>query len=192
MARDYQARKYIAEMAAQYSDQNLTDVLIKAFDIICSHKESSGCMSTSAALHVVLHSLGYEPKFCYGLCVSPAGNEFYHAWLELDNKVLDLAIYGNSHFSTLWLDEELGPVVFEEYQNTPIRYYNHRFDEDWDNCMIASAVKMGTIAAYISRAPFAPHPTGNAMWMLIFDILNETFTSDRYEALQSHVSCEKL
>ena len=190
MARDYQVRKYIADNAAKYDDSRLTKVLVKAFDLICSNEEPNGCMSSSVALHVILRSLGYEPKLCYGLCVTPLGNEIYHAWLELNGEALDIAIYGNSHFSPFWNDAQLLPVVFENYNNTAIRYRDHVFDEDWKNCMISQAVNMGSIANYIAKAPHAQHPSGNGIWKLIFSILDETYTRSKQESLQCFVSKE--
>ena len=152
MARDYKARKYITEQAAQCGDERISNALIRAFDMMYSNQDHNGCFSTSVALHVIHRSFGYDPKLCYGLCVSPSGKGMYHAWLELDGKVLDLAIYGNSHFSPYWIDEPLGPVVFEDYNDTMMHYGNHEFDEDWNGSMISKAVEMGSIAKYITNA----------------------------------------
>ena len=152
----------------------------------------NGCFSTSVALHVILRSFGYDPKLCYGLCVSPSGKGMYHAWLELDGKVLDLAIYGNSHFSPYWIDEPLGPVVFEDYSDTMMHYGNHEFDEDWNGSMISKAVEMGSIAKYITNAPHVNHPSGNGIWKMIFTILDETYTEDRQIDLQQFVSNDPI
>lgn len=192
MARDYNARKHISTQLEIYNDQRLTEVLMRAFDNICESKEPDGCFSTSAALHVVLRSLGYDPKICYGLCVTPAGHEIYHAWIELDKKVIDLAIYGNSHFSPYWFEGPIGPVVFDEYENTAVKYGDHIFDEDWDECMIAQAVKLGSVANYIANAPHVRHPSGNGMWRLIFAILDESYSPEHRSYLQQFVSEEAL
>ena len=190
MARDYQARKYIADRSAEYNDSRLTAALVKAFDIIYNNQEPDGCMSNSVALHIILRSFGYDPKLCYGLCITPAGNEMYHAWLELDGKVLDLAIYGNSHFSRFWHEDPVGPVVFEKYTDTAVKYGDHIFDDDWDECMISKIVGMGSVSGYVSRAPHVNHPSGNGMWKVIFSILDETYTDARRQELERFVSKE--
>jgi hypothetical protein len=95
MIKDYVARKYIVERASEYGDAKLTCVLVKIFDMICDNQEDDGCLSDSVALLVVIRSLGYDVKLCYGLCTSPGGLDFYHAWLEMDGRILDMAIYGN-------------------------------------------------------------------------------------------------
>ena len=192
MARDYKARKYITEQAAQCGDERISNALIRTFDMMYSNQDHNGCFSTSVALHVILRSFGYDPKLCYGLCVSPSGKGMYHAWLELDGKVLDLAIYGNSHFSPYWIDEPLGPVVFEDYNDTMMHYGNHEFDEDWNGSMISKAVEMGSIAKYITNAPPVNHPSGNGIWKMIFTILDETYTEDRQIDLQQFVSNDPI
>ena len=192
MARDYKARKYITEQAAQCGDERISNALIRAFDMMYSNQDHNGCFSTSVALHVIRRSFGYDPKLCYGLCVSPSGKGMYHAWLELDGKVLDLAIYGNSHFSPYWIDEPLGPVVFEDYNDTMMHYGNHEFDEDWNGSMISKAVEMGSIAKYITNAPHVNHPSGNGIWKMIFTILDETYTEDRQIDLQQFVSNDPI
>ena len=192
MARDYTARKYIVKQAECYHDTRLTNAITRAFDNIFNNEEPDGCLSKSIALHVILRYYGYDPKICYGLCVTPAGHEFYHAWLELDSTVLDLAIYGNSHFSSYWLEAPIGPVVFEDYNSTLVKYGDHKFDDDWESCMIAQVVRMGSVANYIANAPRVHHPSGNGMWKVIFSILDETYSTAKRNALEQFVSREAL
>lgn len=191
MERDYQTRKYIAKQTEGYN-RKLTDVLTNAFDMMCKVGDHNGCLSTSVALHVILRSLGYDPKLCYGLCVTPEGQEIYHAWLELDGKVIDLAIYGNSHWSPFWHGRQLNAVVLEDYANTELRYNDHKFDKDWDGCMISMIVNIGSIREYIKAAPRVPHPSNNGMWSVIFAFLGETYSRSRHEELDRYISDERL
>ena len=183
MARDYQARKLIAERASKYDDPKMTEILTRTFDIMVNTQEPDGCMSNSVVMYAILRSFGYEPEFCYGLCVSPKGYEFYHAWLTLNGEVLDLSIYGNSHFSPLWYDEPLNPVVFETTDNTAVRYGNRVFDQDWPASMISQAVKM-SMEQYIDRCP------NNGIWKLIFRILNVTPNKNTRDELKRFISKE--
>ena len=192
MSRDNQAKRQIIACSAVYEDSRLTDALIRTFNKICDNREPDGCFSNSVALHVVLRSLGYNPTLCYGLCTSPKGQEFYHAWIELDGVVLDLSIYGNSHYSPFWNEDPLNPVIFESYDDTPVRYGNQVFDADWENCMISNAVKLGSIENYIAHAPYVKHPSGNGLWKLIFNILDEVYTQEKHSLLQQYVSNAKF
>jgi hypothetical protein len=180
MARDYKARNYIVQQAAKYGDQRLTDVLIRTLDIMVNTREPDGCMSNSVALYVILRSFGYEPEFCYGLCVAPNGFEFYHAWLELGGEVLDIAVYGNSHFSQYWEYEPMLPVVFEKRDSTVVHYGNRVFDQEWSESMIFRAVKM-SMEQYIACCP------NNGIWALIFRILNVTKSKEKKEELSRFV-----
>ena len=187
LARDYVARKYITDRASIYKDNKLTETLLQTFDIICKNKEPDGCLSNSVALQVILRSIGYDAKLCYGLCTSPDGHDFYHAWLEIEGKILDISVYGNSHYSPFWTDKKcVGPYVFENIEDTAVRYYDHTFDDDWKECLIYQAVQMGSVEDYINNAP------NNGMWKLIFKILDETYSSERYLELQQYVSKEPM
>ena len=183
MSRDFVARKYIAKQCDNYNDIRLKDAVLNAFELMYQNQEPDGCLSTSIALYVILRSYGYSPQLCYGLCSTPEGNEMYHAWLEVDCKILDLAIYGNSHFSHYWLDgEPVGPFVFEEYADVPMQYGNRVFDDDWENSLIFQAFKMGSMEDYIDGCP------GNGMWNLIFRIMGEVPSADRIEELRAYVN----
>ena len=187
MGRDYEARRLISERSSVYNDTRLSQILVRTFDLMCNSQEPDGCLSTSIALQVILCSIGYAPKLRYGLCITPEGHEIYHAWLEMDETVLDLAIYGNSHFSPYWMDSKvLLPVVFESYQTTVVQYHDHVFDEDWGKSMISKAVQMGSVYEYIRRSP------GNGMWKLVFRILDQVCTPERIEAMMEFVSKEPL
>ena len=43
--------------------------------------------------------MGFNPQIYYGLCGIKNEFEFYHMWIELDEKIIDLAIYGNAKFN---------------------------------------------------------------------------------------------
>lgn len=187
MARDKEARKGLAEKALVMGDKQLTQVLIKMFDLICDIEAPDACMSASVSLLIALRYLGYEPKLCYGLCVTPKGYEVYHAWLELNNKVLDIAIYGNSHYSPYWHDESLDPVVFESYDATKVFYRDHVVDEDWEKSGVGSAITTyKTLKAYIDGAP------NDQLRKVILKIMGETITPMRIAKLSRFITDEPL
>ena len=171
MRKEDETLAYIAGQTAKYNDVQLTGVLMRTFEFVHAHRISDGCMFISAALHIVLRSLGYDPKFCYGLCVSPGRNSYYHAWLELDRKILDIPIYGNSYFSVYWLDEPVGPFVFENSDKLPVQYRNHFLDDDWEGCGIAGAIKMGSLSKYVEMAPKGADQPCNSIWLFVFHTL---------------------
>lgn len=184
MERDYAARKKIAEGVALFNgDDRLRSILTSSFDIMCKNRDGNGCLSLSVALHIIMQSLGYKSKLCYGLCSMPGdtpNTEFYHAWLEINSLVLDIAIYGNTHFSPLWAGGSIDPIVFKQ-NGLIIQYRDGFIDSDWKESFIGALTEIGSIKAYI-----ASNPTG--MWHLIFSILGTTDTTEKRQSLAQYIS----
>lgn len=156
MAKDYYSIHYIQNQMEKYNvDDKLSDLLIRGFNLIYNNKESDGCASNSIVLYVCLKKLGYDPQVCYGLCTVENGFCFYHMWLELDGKIIDLAIYGNAKFS--FLSDELAdiittPIVLETYNESKIHYGKFVFDDDWKEAALYALEKM-SLKEYIENAP---------------------------------------
>ena len=130
MSRDYEMAKFIRQNLQEYNDK-FRNAVVNLFNRMVEYREPNGCMSNSAMLLACARYCGYEAKMCYGLCYTGT-YEFYHAWLEIGGKVLDISIYGNSNFSPYYLDEPLErPIINCSYDETPIRYGRFVFDEDW-------------------------------------------------------------
>lgn len=72
-------------------DKELADVLCK---LLWRMKSGNGwvgeCHATSAVLYVALKELGLDPRLCVGEV--DAGFLFDHSWVELDDKIIDLAV----------------------------------------------------------------------------------------------------
>lgn len=72
-------------------DEALSDVLCKLLLRMQSGNRWAGaCHATSAVLYVSLKELGLNPRLCVG--EADAGFLFDHSWIQLDGKVIDLAI----------------------------------------------------------------------------------------------------
>ena len=156
MAKDYNAIHYIQSQVEKYYDDNkLSDLLIRSFNFIYNTEEDSGCVLNTVALYVCLKNMGYNPSICYGLCTTENGFEFYHMWLELENKIVDIAIYGNAKFSFLGTALENiieMPIVLETYDESVINYGKFVFDNEWKYAAINNIEKM-SLKEYINRMP---------------------------------------
>ena len=75
---------------AGYSDK-LSDVLCKMYEYMQKKNWWGACHASSSVLFVAISELGYTPILCIGE-VSGNGLYFDHSWIELDGKILDLAI----------------------------------------------------------------------------------------------------
>ena len=153
MGKDYNVVRYIRKQTADFNDKKLTLAIQRAFDLIIKFQDHKGCLTSSIILYIALKELGYNPQICYGLCKTKNNFEFYHAWIELNNKVIDVAIYGNINFSPLTKEEpniEL-PVVLEDYKDCCIEYGRFCFDADWDMAEIKTAENW-TLTQYFQNA----------------------------------------
>lgn len=142
MAKDYEMIKYIRQQMPEY-DPRFTNAVVKLFNKMVEIQDPNGCLSNSAMLLACARYCDYDAKLCYGLCDN-GKHELYHAWLEIDSKIFDIGIYGNSHFSPLYLDEPLEkPVINCSYNAAPINYGRFVFDEDWQDADLSPTPNNG-------------------------------------------------
>lgn len=179
--------EYITIQCSQYNDEKLTKVITNCFRLIVDFEESDGSLSNSVALYVLLKYFGYNPELCYGLCITSKGYEVYHAWIELDSKVLDLSVYGLSRWCPYDIEEPTNPVVFEKYEDTKMKYGKWVFDEDWEECEISKTVKKGSFLKYFNDAPHVSLPKGEGMWLLLFVLLDEEYSEKKKKEFENIV-----
>lgn len=168
MSRNYDVLHYIRDQVNRYySDDKLYNVLARCFQRIENYKEPDGCLSNSVAIYICLKEFGYEPQLCYGLC-DIEDFLFYHAWIELDNLVIDLSIYGNINYNHYFPLERKTtyPIVLEKYSDCYINYRKFCFDDDWKQAQISLAEDK-SIISYINQAP------NRGMYTLISKIMGE-------------------
>lgn len=185
MAKDYNAIHYIQNQVKNYNaDDKLSDLLIRGFNLIYNNEESDGCASNSVALYVCLKNMGFNPQIYYGLCGIKNEFEFYHMWIELDEKIIDLAIYGNAKFN--FFSDKLAhiietPIVLETYDEAKICYDKFLFDDDWKHAAISNIEKK-SLKEYINNAP------NNSMKKLICRYMDVSPTKDNISKLLDNIS----
>lgn len=165
-------------------DDKLADLLIRGFNLIYNNQEADGCAANTIALYVCLKNMGYNPQIYYGLCTAEKDFCFYHMWLELDGKIIDLAIYGNAKFS--FLSDELAdiittPIVLETYDESKVHYGKFVLDDDWKYAGI-SAIENMSLKEYINNAP------NNGMKKLICRYMDVSPTMENINKLLDNVS----
>lgn len=80
----------VAMKDAGYKEE-LADVLCN-LNSYMQHKQWWGaCHASCSALYVAVSELGYSPQLCIGEMMGQ-GLYFDHSWIEIDNKILDVAI----------------------------------------------------------------------------------------------------
>jgi hypothetical protein len=186
--KNYTVIHYIQNQLKGFN-RKFIDCVIRCFNLIEKYQEPNGCLSDSVALFICAKEYGYMPKLCYGLC-SVDGIEFYHAWLEIDTTIIDLAIYGNINYrvSPLIQKQKLDTPYIGTYENSNernIHYGRFQFDEDWSLALIAQKEGLSFID-YMNGLP------NNAMWKLVCILLDKTPTYDFVNHLKTLVTNDKI
>lgn len=69
----------------------MSEMIIKMCDYMNKKQWWGACHACSSILYVLLSEIGYKPILCVGE-VKEKNYLFDHSWIEIDNKVIDLAI----------------------------------------------------------------------------------------------------
>ncbi len=80
-----------AAVSANGYDDRISDVLCNLNRYMQRKQWWGVCHASCSALYVALSELGYSPKLCIGEMIGQ-GLYFDHSWIELDGKIIDMAI----------------------------------------------------------------------------------------------------
>lgn len=78
-------------VSANGYDDRISDVLCNLNRYMQRKQWWGACHASCSALYVALSELGYSPKLCIGEMMGQ-GLYFDHSWIELDGKIIDMAI----------------------------------------------------------------------------------------------------
>ncbi len=177
-------RKIMDRIRTDAVDTDIADVCVRAFREMCGAKEPDGCLSTSAALYLAFQHLGLQTVIRMGQ-VEIEGHPFYHAWLEAERQVFDIAIYGNTAFNP-W-SRQLGirpvmPQINRAYCETDIPYFPNKFDEDFKAAGIAP-MYMVPLIDYCDHSP-----KENAIYEEALSYLNLPVTPEQIKEIRQMAS----
>ena len=71
--------------------REMSQIIIKLLDYMNKKQWYGACHACSSVLYVLLSEIGYKPNLYVGE-VKEKNYLFDHSWIEIDNKVIDLAI----------------------------------------------------------------------------------------------------
>ena len=72
-------------------DENIADVLCNLMQYMKEQQWIGACHATTAVMFVALSEMGFSPKACVGEVKDDVVGFFDHSWIELDDKIIDLA-----------------------------------------------------------------------------------------------------
>lgn len=184
MSKNYLVIHYIQQQLKDFNPK-FVDCVVRSFNYLEAIKADRDCLTNTIALFLCAKKLEYNPNICYGLCKFQ-DKPFYHVWLEINEIIIDIAVYGNVNYSeySMW-DCKLETPYIGKYEYSPIYYGKFKFDEDWKDSLI-SKIEGWTVLQYMNAAP------QNAMWKLVCKFLDITPTSQVVDELSSYIKDIKI
>lgn len=159
-------------------DNKLAQVLCELLKYMKVNQWIGACHATSSVLFVALSELGYSPKLCVGE-VRYNGLLFDHSWIELDSKIIDLAIsmpLQNLNISA--------PIVLDTNAVTLQRYdYEYGVNDGQGLDLEAKNIMEVPFRIYMDSYP----KLTNGLWEVANIVLKENFDISKLRSKYKNV-----
>ena len=169
-----EADVYKKTLLAGYSFE-VADMISLMFRFMVDYKIEGGCLLMSVVTSLALDYAGIENNLIVGLSISQNNRIFFHhVWVEINKKILDIAIYGNSYFNEKWIENVVEPQVFVSRSEADISYVpNSILKNRWSSDPLSQAIGM-TYYDYLNMAK---------EWTLVSYITNVQKDSDEWNRI---------
>lgn len=186
MSKNYEIIHYIQDKSKDLGE-DISNALTRMFTRLDERKCYSSALSTSITLCIALKSLGYFPRLVLGT-VQYQGLSYPHAWMELNDKVFDIATYEDIQHQPVLKDRELtliNPIINEEYEDAAeyIKYYPFQFGDTWEMSNMKRLVGK-TWEIYAEESPYFD------IWGDLCYILEVSETPDNLDLFKSIAKLE--
>ena len=111
MGKNYEANKYIRQQLSGYSE-SLIEAFQRLFNIEDQNQECQGCVIDSIVLALIFKYFNYVAEIHLGEVCADGKQDAYHCWLTLDNRIVDIGIYGNSNYNPYYHGKKLNHPAF--------------------------------------------------------------------------------
>lgn len=132
MARDYDTIHLIQD-AMKDKDDKMTSLFVRMYNRLHERKCYSSALSTSITLQLALKKLGYESLLVLGT-VAYQDVSYPHIWLEIDQKIYDIAIHLDTQHQPVLLNNDIKvepPQINISYNDAKIDYYAFQFADTY-------------------------------------------------------------
>lgn len=153
MARDYDTIHLIQD-AMKDKDDKMTSLFVRMYNRLHERKCYSSALSTSITLQLALKKLGYESLLVLGT-VAYQDVSYPHIWLEIDQKIYDLAIHLDTQYQPVLLNNDIEvepPQINISYHDAKIDYYAFQFADTYIMSDLKRLVGK-KYSEYINNAP---------------------------------------
>lgn len=186
MVSNKEIRSKISSIITSLGYKNAVEnTIYNLFIYMIYNQLQGGCHALSSVLYVALCEIGLKPILCIGECEYPNQKPFDHSWIELDGKVIDLAIY-------LPLNQSVGsfggPVICDidilTSQNSPIKYG------------INTGLPLSEETRFILDCPFSDYMTSfpnevNGLWTVLRKILPKYYSFHIAKLYEKYLNVER-
>jgi hypothetical protein len=155
MSRNYDIIHFIQNQMSDMDDK-IVNIVTRMFNRIDERKSYASALSTSVSLFIAMKYIQLEPKLILGT-IQFQGLSYPHAWLELNDKIFDLATYEDIQHHPVLKDRDLAiinPILNVDYEDasSQIMYYPYQFGETWPMANMKRLVGK-TFEAYAEESP---------------------------------------
>ena len=153
MARDYDTIHLIQD-AMKDKDDKMISLFVRMYNRLHERKCYSSALSTSITLQLALKKLGYESLLILGT-VAYQDVSYPHIWLEIDQKIYDLAIHLDTQHQPVLLNNDIEvepPQINISYNDAKIDYYAFQFADTYIMSDLKRLVGK-KYSEYINNAP---------------------------------------
>ena len=184
MARNYKMIHFL-QNEMEGMDNKAASMIIRMFNRLDERKIYASALSTSVTLYLALSYIGLLPKLVLGT-VQYQGLSYPHAWIEMNDKVFDLAIYGDTRYHPMLTESHdvkaVLPQINVGYADTnEINYYPFQFGSTWAMADMKRLVGK-TLKEYADKSPVFN------IWSDVCYILELSATSGNLEKMEEIAS----
>lgn len=168
MARNYEMIRQIRQDLADKPGE-VSDIVVRMFNRLDNNNMYAAALSSCVAMIIALERKGISAQLILGT-VEIDNIRFFHAWIELDRRIIDIDIYFDTSRNPTLTDKTsvVRPQINKEYQDADIKYYAFQFDDIWKMADMKQAVDK----SFTSYCNDCEDPA--AIWCDIAYILNES------------------
>ena len=117
MGKNYDALHYVQKQMREF-DPGLTNAVQRLFNIEDQSKKGQECVMDSVMLQLIFRKFGIQADIHLGEICADGNQDACHCWLTVNDRLIDMGIYGNSNYNPYYRGPRLNhPFIMEEFSS---------------------------------------------------------------------------
>lgn len=187
LMKNYETIHFIQENMQRLNNEAATSIITRMYNRLEERKCYASALSTSISLYIAMRHIRLDPKLILGT-VQFQGLSYAHAWLELDEKIIDLAIHEDVKYHPVLSSrnlETVDPQIYISYEDAAIKetktqnvcYYPFQFGDTWEMSNMKRVVGK-TFEGYAEESPMFD------IWLDVCYILDISETQENIDQIK--------